>query len=258
MSRRPARERLIELARRLLPRSARDSVVRAQRRLGLHWPPVGGVRFGALRRVTPISPVFGLDRGQPIDRYYIDRFLDGHSRDLAGRGLEFGDTTYLDRFGGDRLDRKDVLSYVDTPGATLVGDLTGPEPLATDAFDCIVCTQTLQMIYDIDLAVRRLHQMLRPGGVLLATTHGLSKVGRYLGRDGWGEYWHPTRQGVTTLFERNFDGEIEVEGFGNVLAAVASLEGLAAEELTAEELDYGDRDFDVLIGVRARRRAAAT
>lgn len=258
MPRPPARERLIELARRLLPRSTRDRVVRAQRELGLVWPPVGGVRFGSLRRVTPISPAFGLDRGQPIDRYYIERFLAAHAGDLAGRGLEFGDTTYLDRFGGDRLTRKDVLSYVESPGATLVGDLTGPEPLAAEAFDCIVCTQTLQMIYDIELAVRRLHGMLRPGGVLLATTHGLSKVGRYLGRDGWGEYWHPTRQGVTTLFERNFDGEVEVTGYGNVLAAVASLEGLATRDLAPEELDYPDRDYDVLIGVRARRRAAVT
>lgn len=258
MPSRPARERILELARKLLSRATRDRIVRTQRALRLQWPPVGAVRFGSLRRLTPISPAFGLDRGQPIDRYYIERFLAARADDLRGRGLEFGDTTYLDKFGGDRLTRRDVFSYVAAPGATLVGDLTGPEPVAQGLFDCIVCTQTLQMIFDIELAVRRLHAMLRPGGVLLATTHGLSKVGRYLGRDGWGEYWHPTRQGVTTLFERNFDGEIEVEGYGNVLSAVASLEGLAASELETGELDFADRDFDVVIAVRARRRAAAT
>lgn len=258
MPKRPARERAIELARRLLSRPMRDRIVGAQRALRLHWPPVGTVRFGSFARVTPVSPVFGLDRGQPVDRYYIEQFLGAHAADLRGRALEFGDTTYLDRFGAGRVEQKDVFSYVDAPGATLVGDLTGAQPLAGETFDCIVCTQTLQMIYDVGLAVRRLHGMLKPGGVLLATTHGISKIGRYLGRDGWAEYWHPTRQGVATLFERNFDGEVEIAGYGNVLSAVASLHGLAAEELSQTELEFRDRDFDVLIAVRARRRPAAT
>lgn len=224
-----------------------------QRELGLVWPPVGRVGLGDLRRLTPISPVFALDRGQPVERYYIERFLDRHRADVRGRGLEFGDTTYLDRFGGAMVTAKDVFSYVPDAGATIVGDLAGSDPLPEAAFDVIICTQTIQMIYDIDRAVQRLGSMLRPGGVLLLTTHGTSKVGRHPDRDGWSEYWHLTRHAARVLFERNFPGSFAIEAFGNVLAAVAALHGLAAGDVRTEELDYADRDFDVIIGVRAVR-----
>lgn len=255
--RRPARELAIDAARSILPRTARDWIVRLQRRFGVVWPPVGRVEFGALRRVAPISPVFALDRGFPIERYYIERFLDKYRADIRGRALEFGDTSYLDKFGGSAVRVKDVFSYVPSPTATVVGDLAGDSPLPEGAFDAIVCTQTIQMIYDIRKAVRRLGSMLCPGGVLLVTTHGISKVGRHLDRDGWGEYWHLTRQAAQSLFADVFPGPFTVETFGNVLTATAALHGLASEELTPQELDYNDRDFDVIIGVRAVRAEAA-
>lgn len=254
MTRPSFRDRIIALAKTVLPPSARNWVVRQQRRFHLQWPPVGTVRFGSLRRVTPISPIFALERGLPVERYYIEQFLDAHRADIAGRGMEFGDTFYLTKFGSAALHTKDVFSYVASPGASIVGDLSGPEPLPEGLFDCIVCTQTIQMIYDIRLATQRLHAMLKPGGVLLVTTHGTSKVGRHLDRDGWGEYWHLTQQAAISLFEETFEGEVTTVVYGNVLAACAALHGLASQELTREELDYADRDFPVIIGVRAVRR----
>lgn len=254
MSPQSLRDRAIAAAKRHLPAGLRNRVVRAQRALHLQWPPAGTVRFGSLRRLTPISPIFGLDRGVPIDRYYIDRFLDRHRLDIRGRAMEFGDTTYLDRFGDDRVRQKDVFSYVPSAAATIVGDLTGPDVVAPGAFDCIVCTQTVQMIYDIRLAVKRLHAMLKPGGVLLVTSNGIIKTGRHLDTDGWGEYWHITQQAARSLFAENFDGDASVEGYGNVLSATCALHGLAASELTTEELDYADRDYDVIVAVRAVKR----
>ena len=249
----PLRDRMIAAARRTLPRGVRDWVVATQRRFGLQWPRVGHVDFGNLRRVSPVSPVFALDRGFPIERYYIEQFLARHSADIRGRALEFGDTCYIDKFGGSAVTEREVFSYVPAPDATIVGDLAGDAPLPEGRFDVIVCTQTIQMIYDIRRAVRRLASMLRPGGVLLLTTHGISKVGRHLDRDGWGEYWHLTRQAAHSLFTETFPGPFTIESQGNVLSATAALHGLAAEELTPEELNYSDRDFDVIIGVRAVR-----
>lgn len=248
------RDRAIALAKVLLPPSARNWVVRQQRRFRLQWPPVGTVRFGSLRRLTPISPIFAIDRGLPVERYYIEQFLDAHRADITGRAMEFGDTFYLTKFGASGLHTKDVFSYVPSPQATIVGDLAGEAPLPDGLFDCIVCTQTIQMIYDIRLSVRRLHGLLKPGGVLLLTTHGISKVGRHLDRDGWAEYWHLTQQAAISLFADQFDGEVSTTVYGNVLSACAALHGLASEELTAEELDYADRDFPVIVGVRAVRR----
>src|SRR3990170_7811785 len=51
----------------------------------------GRVRFGDLRGVEPISREFGFDRGLPVDRHYIERFLSAHSSDIRGRVLEIGD-----------------------------------------------------------------------------------------------------------------------------------------------------------------------
>jgi SAM-dependent methyltransferase len=249
----PLRDRMIAAARRTVPRSVRDWVVTTQRRFGLQWPRVGHVEFGDLRRLSPVSPVFALDRGFPIERYYIEHFLEKHRNDIRGTALEFGDTQYLDKFGGSAVSAREVFSYVPANSATIVGDLTGDSPLPEGRYDVIVCTQTIQMIYDIRLAVRRLASMLRPGGVLLLTTHGISKVGRHLDRDGWGEYWHLTRQAAQSLFTDAFPGRFTIDAYGNVLSATAALHGLASGELSNEELHYSDRDFDVIIGVRAVR-----
>lgn len=139
------------VATALLPLGVRQWLRAQQRRLGLHRTPVGGVAYGDLRRLTPISPVFGLDRRLPIiDRYYIEGFLASHAGDIRGRVLEMGDAAYTRRFGGDRVTKSDVMHVVSgNPEATIVGDLTRADHIPSDSFDCIILTQTLQMIVDV-------------------------------------------------------------------------------------------------------------
>ena len=72
--------------------------------------PVGTVDFGHFRRLIPISKEWGFDRGLPIDRYYIERFLQRHAADIRGRVLEVGDNAYTRRFGGDRVTNSDVIN----------------------------------------------------------------------------------------------------------------------------------------------------
>ena len=45
---------------------------------------VSNIDFGDLRRLEPITRSFGYERGQPIDRYYIEKFLSKHAADIAG------------------------------------------------------------------------------------------------------------------------------------------------------------------------------
>ena len=149
-------------------------------------PPVGRVHLGDLNRLTPISSSFGFDRGLPIDRYYIERFLARHASEIVGRVLEIGDDTYTRRFGGSRVTRSDVLHvHAGNTRATFVGDLTDPDVLPENAFDCIVLTQTLQLIFDVPLAIRRVHRALAPGGVVLVTAPGISQIDR----GEWGSTW---------------------------------------------------------------------
>jgi len=225
--------------------------LRRQQRLTV-YPPVGWVRFGNLRRVTPISRTFGFDRGLCIDRYYIETFLAKYSEDIQGNVLEIGDDTYTWKFGGGRVAKSDVLHvWNNNPKATIVADLTRADHIPSDAFDCIILTQTLQFIYDVRAAIKTLYRILKPSGVLLATFPGISQISRY-DMDRWGEYWRFTTLSARRLFEEFFPPEnIEVQAYGNVLAAIAFLHGLAAEELSQKELDYFDPDYELLIAVRA-------
>ncbi|HEC28467.1 MAG TPA: methyltransferase domain-containing protein [Gammaproteobacteria bacterium] len=245
------RDRAIALAKKYLPHGMRDWVVRQQKRFHLQWPPAGVVRFGSFRRLTPISPIFALDRGFPIERYYIEDFLGKYSEDVKGRALELGDDFYICKFGKDKVTQTDILSYVEAPGVTIVADLTRAGHIPSDSFDCIIFTQSLQMIYDMNAALHTLHRILKPGGVLLLTSHGTSKIGRHLGRDDWGEYWHLTSQSLSRLMGESFPGaDISIASYGNVLSAMCALHGLASEELRAEELDYQDRDYEVIVTAR--------
>ncbi len=247
----------INLGRRLIPPPLRRWVRSQQRRFGLQRIPAGTVNFGQLRTLKPISRVFGVDRGTPIDRYYIDQFLSAHQTDIRGGVLEIGDDQYTRKFGADRVQKSDVLHYVaGNPLATIVADLTCADQIPSDTFDCIIVTQTLQMIYEPRAALRHLHRILKPQGVLLLTSHGISRVCRHEGIDDWGEYWHFTSQSLRRLLAEFFPSpNLTIQAHGNVLAAIAFLHGLAAEELTREELDYADPNYEVLLTARASKPA---
>lgn len=232
-----------------MKRLLRRLVGRALRVLGLELP----VQFGSLRRVTPISRAFGLDRGNPIDRYYIGAFLEQYQHDIRGRVLEAGGlVSYTKQLGGDRVTHADVLYPREGfDDATIVGDLETGAGIPREAFDCIVFTQVYQFIYDLRAAVGNTYRALKPGGVLLATVSGISQICRY-DMQQWGDYWRFTDASVRRLFGEVFGPErLQVQAHGNVLTACAFLHGLALQELRKVELDYNDPDYQLLITVRA-------
>lgn len=209
--------------------------------------------WGGLRRLEPLSREFGYDRGLPIDRYYIERFLEMNRRDVAGRTLEMGDDEYTRRYGGGRTTRRDVLHvHSRNPAATIVGDLADAPQIDDETFDCIVLTQTLHLIYDVDRAVATLHRILRPGGVVLATFPGISQ----LSEDEWSRTWSWALGSrlARRLFASRFGGSnVTVEAHGNSLAAAAFLQGLATAELTSAQLDLREAGCELLVAVRAVR-----
>jgi SAM-dependent methyltransferase len=207
--------------------------------------------------VTPISRVFGFDRGQPIDRYYIENFLAHQTRHIQGRVLEIGDNRYTRKYGGNRVKISDVLHVKEgNPQATIVADLTRADHIPSNTFDCIIFTQTLQLIYDVRAAIQTLHRILRPGGVLLATFPGISQIDEGEWGDSW--YWAFTTRSARRLFEEAFPAaNLRIEAHGNVLVALSFLHGLAAEEFHQEELGYRDPSYEVLITLKAIKEAMA-
>ena len=212
---------------------------------------VGYVKFGSFRRLTPIGDNFGLDRGVPIDRYYIENFLTQQSNDVRGRVLEIGDNSYTRQFGGERVIQSDIFHAVEgNPAATFVGDLTNAEQIPSDSFDCLILTQTLQFIYEVRLAIKTIYRILKPGGVVLVTIPGITSLCDTQWSKTW--YWNYTTLSAQRLFEEVFPPtHLQVETYGNVLSATAFLQGLSVQELTTKELDFRDPNYEAIIAVRA-------
>src|SRR6266498_150875 len=246
-------EKIRLLARRYLTRETRRRLARLA-----VWPPVGWIRFGDLRRLKPISSDYGNSRGLEIDRYYIEKFLAEHAEDIHGNVLEIKHNTYTKKYGQDRVTKSDVLHPVEgNPDATIVADLTKADHLPSDCYDAIIFTQTLQVIYDIRVVIATLHRILKPGGVLFATASGMAQLSLD-DFDQWGEYWRFTSLSARLLFEEAFSlGNVTVHPYGNVLAAISFLEGLACEDLKQSELDARDRSFEILIAIRAIKKETA-
>ena len=207
--------------------------------------------FGNLRRVSPFSRQFGFDRGLPVDRYYIENFLMRESASIAGVVMEIGDNSYTRRFGGDKVTRSEVLDInVHNLACTIVADLSNAPHIPSNTFDCIILTQTLHFIYDLRAAMSTIYRILKPGGCLLLTTPGISQIFR----DQTGvecDSWRFTASSVRRLVSEVFGaGDVQVESWGNVLAATAFLYGLPTSELTTEELDYPDSDYQLILSAK--------
>lgn len=253
MSRRSMYGRLPASARSYFRRFDRFPAIR--RSLGLtSIPPPGTVRFGDLRRTRPVSSDFGYHRGGPVDRYYIESFLEQHDADVRGHVLEIGDDSYTRRFGGDRVKRADVLHVDSVDGATYAGDISEGSFLPDETFDCIILTQTLHLVYDFPAALRTIRRILSPGGVLLLTVPGISNMDS----GEWGSSWYYsfTHLSLRRMAEESLAGfDVEITSYGNVLAAVGFLHGLSRHEFTQAELDDHHLPYSLIHALRARRPA---
>jgi len=232
-------------------RPVKKKLVRAIRR-----PTSGNNNWGGLRSLTPISRSFGFDRGTPIDRYYIEKFLGNHANDIRGHVMEVGTSMYTDRFGGDQVIRIEVIHHAaGNPFATMVLDLSNAADVSDQLFDCIICTQTIQFIFDVRAAIATLYRLLKPRGVLLMTGPGITQISRP-DMEATGEFWRFTNCSIKRLLTEVFpDSHCEVSAYGNLVSSIALLHGVAAEELHAEELDTADADYQLLIAARAVKPA---
>jgi len=136
---------------------------------------------------------------------------------------------------------------------TRVRDLAAAGALPDDTFDCVILDQALHLTDDVPAALAASRRSLKADGVLLLSVPGTA--GPVHGDAGAGT-WH---RAFTELSVRRLLGEcfqpdaVTVGAHGNVLAATALLQGLAADELSDEELSFDDPQFPVIIVARARK-----
>jgi len=203
-------------------------------------------------RHKPLSNYYGLDRGQAIDRYYIEKFLDQNRQAITGHCLEVLNNDYSLRYG-KKITKSDILD-IDTnnKAATIYGDLRQLNNIPDNTFDCIILTQVLQFIDDGLSAIKNCERILKPGGTLLATLPSISRIDCVSGAES--DYWRFTVASAKYLFSKIFNN-FEISSVGNVKAGLYFWIGLATEEISKKDLDYDDKNFPCLITVKATKNA---
>ncbi len=224
---------------------------------GRHPSMPATIDFGSFARTTPLAHDWGYSRGTPADRPLIERFLAARREDIRGHVLEVQEDDYTRRFGGPKVTRSDVLD-VNTANtrATVVADLRDARNIADGQFDCIILTQTLHFIDDMEAVVRECHRILKPGGTLLATLPCSSRVCLEYGPDG--DYWRVTEAGARRLATRVFPpSAVDTVAVGNPLVNAAFTFGLAVEDLPSDTWSVDDPYHPSIVGLRAAKRRAS-
>jgi len=198
----------------------------------------------------PVSSQFGCDRGTPLDRYYIEKFLRNNSQDIKGDVVEIAEDTYSKKFGKNI--RSKILHVESNTQADLKGDLCNTATLPDNYADCFICTQTFNFIYNFQDAIKGSRYMLKPGGTLLATVACMAPISKY-DADRWGDYWRFTPQSCKKIFGDAFgENNIQITPYGNSAVAALFMKGYAIEDLPKSvNLDHEDELFPVVIGIKA-------
>jgi hypothetical protein len=199
----------------------------------------------------PLSDHYGVDRGTPVDRRYVEAFLSARRGAIHGSVLEVQDNAYTTRFGGDRVSQSTVVDIDATNlRATLIADLQVAGSLAPDSYDCVILTQTLHLLRRPGQCIRNCFAALRSDGVLLATAPSVSRVSPTYPH---GDFWRFTPAGIAELFGRYWPGDVTVDAFGNLRTCMAFLIGEVVEDLPDVVLDHHDLRFPLTVAVEATK-----
>lgn len=218
---------------------------------------VGKYRYPAISSVSslpvmPVSRVFGSERGKAVDRYYIEKFLVENCADIKGCCMEVGANIYTKRYGGNRVVESCVTHVEGYGGARRVDFETG-EGCCENMADCLICTQTLQYIYDVRTAMKNIYMILKPKGVALITVPGIKSLCLF-DEENWGENWSFTERSMESMCRELGDKAVfSVRSYGNAKIAAAYLYGICCEELSESDFVYQDRQYPFLITARIQK-----
>ncbi len=201
------------------------------------------------RSLKPISFNYGSNRGEPVDRYYIEKFLEENKSLITGHCLEIENNTYTQKLGKN-ISKSDVLDInKDNAKANIYADIRNLAEIPANTYDCLILTQVLQFIDDYDSAIKECHRVLKPGGAILATLPVMSRIDARSGPSG--DFWRFTEASARYIFNNKHFASLEVRSWGNVLSGTAFWVGQAQEELSKRELNYNDPNFPCIVTVKA-------
>lgn len=212
------------------------------------------IRSIAEMETEPISRQFGSERGTPVDRYYIERFLEEHKQMVRGDVLEIEDSTYSLRYGEERVQKAIVMDVGKESGdITFRGNLETGEGIRDEIADCFILTQTLMYIFDLKSAAHNIVRLLKRGGCALITCSGISQNSKRC-MDDYGCCFNFNRDALGRLFEQEPGMEVmEIGSYGNVKTVSAHLNGLCCEDLTTDDFVPNDRYYPLIVYAVVRK-----
>lgn len=228
-------------AKQLLPKSFKQSAKQVLKPLFMLKTRIELLQAGS----QPLAENW-CERGISVHRVYLDWYLQKFAADIKGHCLEFQDDTYTSHFS-DRITKLDILNKESIPNATIVADLTQPNNLPSNTYDCIICTYVLHIIAEPEKIISELHRLLKPGGVLLIAVPNIT-----INYPIYPEYWRFTARGLHYLLAKSFlTQQIDIQTYGNSLVAAGELRGMVAFDFTKAKLEHNDPRFPLIVCARA-------
>jgi hypothetical protein len=206
-------------------------------------------RWGNLRRLRPFSDHFGFERGTPVDRFYLHRFLASNADKIRGAVLEIQRSDYTSKYGVS-ITESHSLDISPQFEPTYLCDLADAHVVTSDRYDCFLLPNTLNVLRDISSCLREMVRVVRPGGSVLAAA---ACLGPFMTEAP--DYWRMGVAGWSELATQCWNGhDWVVEGHGNLIAASAAMMGLAHEELNTRELEFQDDRYPILVTLSCTKR----
>lgn len=216
-------------------------------KIGLLSPANQSLDWGDFKRTNPICQMFGFLRGQPVDRYYLDKFIEKIRPEIIGNILEIGATPQAkETYQLNPESSYHVLNIEPFPGVDIVGDVHNLNLIEPESFDTILLFSVLEHCYAPWIVIENIYTWLKPGGKCFAMSPVSAKI-HNIPQD----YWR-IMPDAYTLMLKNFS-QHELHLCGNTMTVLADIYGISAEELTIEELDAHHRDHPVCICIAATK-----
>lgn len=216
-------------------------------KIGLLSVATHSLNWGDLKKTVPICQAFGLTRGTPIDRYYLNKFIGEVKHEIIGNVLEIGGTPKdKDFYQINPGTSYKILNLEPGPGVDIVGDVHDPSIIEPESFDSIIIFNVLEHCYAPWIAVENMLTWLKPGGKCFAMVPSAIRV-----HATPADYWRPLPDAFAYIFRNYTQQQLYI--YGNPTTVIASYHGIAVEELTTEELDAYHPDYPVATCIMATK-----
>lgn len=195
-------------------------------------------RFGYdPRQWPPLTPA----------RAYIRDFLARYMPFVSEPCAEFNPPYYRPMVLATRRVRAenyDVIDLEPGPGVTVVADIHDARSVPSDKYGTILCTHVLPFLPRPWDAVRELHRILKPGGLLLVTV----AASHPLARDPQ-DCWRLLPDGLAELL-RDFS-KVEIHSYGNAATMAGSAYFLMTYHFPRRLMQTHDERFPLVVAAAA-------